>query len=144
GGRSFTALVGESGSGKTTIAATILGLTRPSAGSMVVDGVELNTIDLKSWRKRLGYVSQDAVVFGRSIRENLLFAVPDATDEQIFVALDSAGIGQFVRSLPEGLDTHVGEWGSLISGGERQRIAIARALLRDPLVLILDEGTSAL
>jgi ABC-type multidrug transport system fused ATPase/permease subunit len=142
--RSFTALVGESGSGKTTIAATILGLTQPTAGNVAVDGVDLNTIDLKSWRKRVGYVSQDAVVFGRSIRENLLFAVPEATDELMFVALDTAGIGQFVRSLPEGLDTHVGEWGSLISGGERQRIAIARALLRDPLVLILDEGTSAL
>ena len=142
--KSFTALVGESGSGKTTIATTILGLTRPTAGAVEIDDVELHTMDLKSWRKRVGYVSQDAVVFGRSIRENLLFAVPDATDEQMFAALDSAGVGQFVRSLPEGLDTHVGEWGSLISGGERQRIAIARALLRDPLVLILDEGTSAL
>jgi ABC-type multidrug transport system fused ATPase/permease subunit len=142
--RSITALVGESGSGKTTIATTVLGLTRPSAGSVEIDGFELHAMDLMSWRKRVGYVSQDAVVFGRSIRENLLFAVPDATDEQMFAALDSAGVGQFVRSLPEGLDTHVGEWGSLISGGERQRIAIARALLRDPMVLILDEGTSAL
>lgn len=141
---SFVALVGESGAGKTTIASTILGLTSPAAGSVSIDGLDLARMDLKSWRSRIGYVSQDTVVFGETIRANLLFAVQDADDTAMLAALDAAGVGDFVRSLPDGLNTYVGEGGSLISGGERQRIAIARALLRDPLLLILDEASSAL
>ena len=140
----FVGIVGESGAGKTTIVSTILGLATPSEGTVTIDGQDLARIDLRSWRRRVGYVSQDTVVFGQTIRANLAFAARGADDAAMFAALDAAEVGDFVRSLPEGLDSYIGEGGSLISGGERQRIAIARALLRDPLLLILDEATSAL
>lgn len=141
---SVTALAGPSGAGKSTIAAAILGLVEVTVGSVEIDGVDLRRIDRQAWRRRTGYVSQDVPIFNGTIRDNLLLAVPDADDAAMYAALEDAGAGDFIRGLPDGLDTPVGEQGSLISGGERQRIAIARALLRKPLLLILDEPTSAL
>lgn len=140
----LTALVGASGAGKSTVAAVVLGLVEPSAGVITIDAQNLTTLDRQAWRRRTGYVSQDSPVFHGTIRENLSFAVPGADDIGMYAALDEAGVGDFVRGLPRGLDSEIGEQGSLISGGERQRIAIARALLRNPSLLILDEPTSAL
>lgn len=142
--RSITALVGPSGSGKSTIANAVLGLVEAAGGRIEIEGVELARMDREAWRKRIGYVGQDIPLWNCSIRDNLLFAAPEVDEAQVYRALDEAGVGEFVRRLPKGLDTVVGEQGSLISGGERQRIAIARALLRKPLLLILDEPTSAL
>jgi ATP-binding cassette subfamily C protein len=142
--RSITALVGPSGAGKSTIANAVLGLVETAGGRVEIDGTDLARMDREAWRKRVGYVGQDIPLWNCSIRDNLLFAAPDADELQMYRALDEAGVGDFVRKLPRRLDTIVGEQGSLISGGERQRIAIARALLRKPLLLILDEPTSAL
>lgn len=142
--KSVVGVTGRSGAGKTTIVNTILGLTELVRGSVRIDGVDLAKIDLQAWRRRTGYVSQNAPIFHATVRENLLFAAPEADDQAMYGALDLAGVGEFVRALPKGLETTVGEHGGLISGGERQRIVIARALLRDPLLLILDEPTNAL
>ncbi len=139
-----TALVGETGSGKTTLAYLVARLYEPQRGRVAIDGVDIRDMTLDSLAATVGLVSQETYLFHASIRENLRFACPDATDEQIEDAARAAQIHELIASLPEGYDTQVGERGYRFSGGEKQRIAIARTVLRNPPVLILDEATSAL
>ncbi|HET7461741.1 MAG TPA: ABC transporter ATP-binding protein [Longimicrobium sp.] len=139
-----TAIVGPSGSGKTTVADLVMGLVRPDVGRVVVDGRELDEGWMRGWRQGIGYVAQDTVLFHDSVRENLRWARPEATDEELWEALRAAAADGFVAALPQGLETVVGDRGVRMSGGERQRLALARALLRRPALLILDEATSAL
>ena len=139
-----TALVGETGSGKTTLAYLIARLYEPQRGCVSIDGVDIRDITLSSLATTVGLVSQETYLFHASIRENLRFACPDATDEEIEAAARAAQIHDLIASLPDGYETPVGERGYRFSGGEKQRIAIARTILRNPPVLILDEATSAL
>ncbi len=139
-----TALVGETGSGKTTLAYLVARLYEPQRGHVSIDGLDVRDVTLKSLASTVGLVSQETYLFHASIRENLRFACPDASDEEIEDAARAAQIHELIASLPEGYDTPVGERGYRFSGGEKQRIAIARTVLRNPPVLILDEATSAL
>jgi len=139
-----TALVGETGSGKTTLAYLVARLYEPQRGKVAIDGVDIRDMTLDSLAATIGLVSQETYLFHSSIRENLRFACPEATDEEIEDAARAAQIHGLIASLPEGYDTQVGERGYRFSGGEKQRIAIARTVLRNPPVLILDEATSAL
>jgi ATP-binding cassette subfamily B protein len=139
-----TALVGETGSGKTTLAYLVARLYEPERGSVSIDGTDIRDMTLASLAATVGLVSQETYLFHASIRENLRFACPDASDRQIEQAARAAQIHDLIASLPEGYDTPVGERGYRFSGGEKQRIAIARTVLRNPPVLILDEATSAL
>ena len=139
-----TALVGETGAGKTTLAYLVARLYEPQRGAVAIDGVDIRDMTLESLAATVGLVSQETYLFHSSIRENLRFACPDASDEQIEDAARAAQIHELIASLPEGYDTPVGERGYRFSGGEKQRIAIARTVLRNPPVLVLDEATSAL
>ena len=139
-----TAIVGPSGAGKSTIADLLMGLVIPAMGDILIDDLPLTPDRLQSWRSRIGYVAQETLLFHDSIRANLLWASPSATDDAIWQALTRAAAADFVRALPAGLDSIIGDRGILLSGGERQRLSLARALLREPQVLILDEATSAL
>ena len=139
-----TALVGETGSGKTTLAYLVARLYEAQRGRVSIDGVDIRDMTLDSLAATVGLVSQETYLFHASIRENLRFAWPEATDEQIEDAARAAQIHELISSLPEGYDTPVGERGYRFSGGEKQRIAIARTVLRNPPVLVLDEATSAL
>jgi ATP-binding cassette subfamily B protein len=139
-----TALVGETGSGKTTLAYLVARLYEPERGTVSIDGVDIRDVTLGSLAATVGLVSQETYLFHASIRENLRFACPEATDEEIEEAARAAQIHGLISSLPEGYDTPVGERGYRFSGGEKQRMAIARTVLRNPPVLILDEATSAL
>jgi ATP-binding cassette subfamily B protein len=139
-----TALVGETGSGKTTCAYLVARLYDATRGTVSIDGVDVRELDFGSLTEAVGVVSQETYLFHASVRENLRFARPDATDEEVEEAARAAQIHELVASLPEGYDTVVGERGYRFSGGEKQRIAIARTILRNPPILVLDEATSAL
>jgi ATP-binding cassette subfamily C protein len=140
---STVALIGPSGAGKSTLADILGGLLAPEAGRMLIDGVALDAATRSAWRGQVAYMQQEAVLFAGSVRDNLLWARPDADDAAIRGALERAAAG-FAFALPGGIDCDLGEGGRQLSGGERQRIALARALLREPRLLILDEATSAL
>jgi ABC-type multidrug transport system fused ATPase/permease subunit len=138
------ALVGPSGAGKSTVASLMLRFENPVSGRISIDGLDVKTMDLRGFRKRIAYVPQEVILFGDDIRTNIAYGKLDATDSEIQEAAKRAHALEFIESFPEGFRTLVGERGIQLSGGQRQRIAIARAILRDPDILILDEATSAL
>ena len=137
------ALVGRSGAGKTTLASLIPRFYEATHGRVLIDGRDVRHYTLKSLREHVALVAQDALLFSSSIKDNLRYARPDATDEMLLRAIEMASLREFVESLPDGLDTIIGERGYKISGGQRQRLAIARAFLKDSKIVILDEATSA-
>jgi subfamily B ATP-binding cassette protein MsbA len=139
-----TALVGSSGSGKSTLISLVAAFAKPSEGCVYVDGVDLRTVRLDSYRSQLGVVLQDNFLFDGTIKENILFGRPSASDDDVVFASRIARVDEFASKLESGLDTVVGERGVKLSGGQRQRVAIARAILADPGILILDEATSSL
>lgn len=141
---SVTALVGSSGSGKSTMISLICAFHTPVSGQVLVDNIDLATVDLNTYRSQLGVVLQESFLFDGTIRENILFSRPDATEEQFQFACRTACVDEFAERFPEGYDTIVGERGVKLSGGQRQRLSIARALLAEPRILILDEATSSL
>lgn len=136
--------VGPSGAGKSTLVDAIMSLIVPSGGHITVGDKPLRDIDLVTWRRNVGYVSQDTFLFHDTIANNIRWSVPDAPMESVEAAAHAAGLGPFVSSLPLGYDTIVGDRGAKLSGGQRQRISVARALIRQPVLLVLDEATSAL
>ncbi len=143
-GGSTYALVGESGAGKSTFASLIPRFYEPSDGKVKIDGQDIRELTQYSLRQNIGFVQQNVFLFDDTIRENLKYGKVDATDKQLWLALDAANLGNFVRSLPLGLDTQVGEQGTLLSGGQKQRVSIARVFLKNPQILIFDEATSSL
>ncbi|MDR6777591.1 MULTISPECIES: ABC transporter ATP-binding protein [Paenibacillus] len=142
--RGMTAIVGKSGAGKSTMVDVLMGFLRPTGGQIIIDGLVLDDELLLQWRQSFGYVSQDPFLFHATVRENLMLADKDASEQQLWEALHFAAADNFVSRLPEGLDTVIGDRGIRLSGGERQRLVLARAVLHHPSVLILDEATSAL
>lgn len=138
------AFVGPSGSGKTTLMKLLVGLYRPQEGRVLYNGLDENEIDFEDLRKQIGFVTQDTQLFSGTIKENLLFVNPDATEEDIQSALDKASCESLLKRTDNGINSVIGEGGLKLSGGEKQRISIARALLRNPRVLLFDEATSAL
>jgi len=138
------ALVGASGSGKSTLANLLLRFYEPASGRITIDGVDIREFRLASLRAMIGVVSQEVILFDDTVRNNIAYGKMDASMEEIERAAAAAYADDFIRKLPQGYETHVGEKGVRLSGGEKQRIAIARALLRNPPLLILDEATSAL
>jgi len=141
---SVTALVGSSGSGKSTIAGLAATFLNPIEGKVTLDGIDLSTVNLSSFRRNLAVVLQDDFLYEGTIRENILFAKPNASEEQLLEAVKGAYVNEFTDRFEDGLDTVIGERGVKLSGGQRQRISIARALLADPKIIILDEATSNL
>ncbi len=139
-----TALVGSSGSGKSTIIGLIAAFHNPQSGRVLVDGVDLSTVRIDSYRRHLGVVLQDSFLFDGTIRENVMFSKPDATEEELMRACAIARVDEFAERFEDKYDTIIGERGVKLSGGQRQRVSIARAILADPRILILDEATSSL
>ena len=138
------ALVGPSGGGKTTICSLLPRFYDVTGGSVTIDGRDIRRVTLKSLRENIGIVQQEVYLFGGTIRENIAYGKPDATEEEIITAAKEANIHDFIMDLPDGYDTFVGERGARLSGGQTQRISIARVFLKNPPILILDEATSAL
>lgn len=138
------AIVGPSGAGKSTLLNLVIGFIRPSAGRILLDGRDMNELDLRTYRRFLSVVSQETILFEGTIRDNILYGSRHVSDARLFQAIEDANLEAFLYELPDGVDTFIGENGATLSGGQRQRVAIARALIRDPRVLILDEATSAL
>lgn len=140
----FTTLIGSSGSGKTTVVDLAIGLIRPKAGTITLDGKPLQEVDIQAWRRMIGYVPQETILLHDTIMRNITLGDPTLQQTDVEWALQAAGASDFVAALPDGLETVVGERGGKLSGGQRQRVAIARALINKPRLLILDEATSAL
>jgi ATP-binding cassette, subfamily B, bacterial len=138
------ALVGQSGGGKSTIVQLLMKFYNPDSGSILVDHKNINDYDLTQFRKNIGIVPQEVILFGGTIRENIAYGKPNASEEEINMAAQQSNCLEFIQSFPQGMDTIVGERGIKLSGGQRQRVAIARAILKDPKILILDEATSSL
>jgi len=138
------AVVGPSGGGKSTLLRLTIGFRRPTEGQILLDGLDMEEIDMRSWRRFISVVPQESVFFEGSIRENILFGTRTVDPDRFEEILDAANVREFIERLPEGLDSRIGESGARLSGGQRQRLAIARALVRDPQVIVLDEPTSAL
>lgn len=138
------ALVGPSGAGKSTLASMLLRFYQPSSGTVLFDGKDAGVFPLSELRKQMAFVPQDVILFGGSIKENIAYGKPEATQEEIIAAAKKANAHEFISSFPDGYETIVGERGIKLSGGQRQRVAIARAILKDPVILILDEATSSL
>ncbi len=138
------ALVGHSGSGKSTLMSLLIGFRRPTSGRILLDGADMETIDMRTWRRFIGIVPQQPMLFSGTLRENIVHGLEGADGDRIAAAIDMANLREFVDGQPNGLDTVVGEGGATLSGGQRQRVAIARAFVRDPRIILLDEATSAL
>ena len=138
------ALVGQSGSGKSTIANLLTRFWDINEGSIRIDGTDIRDLDLTNVRAMMGLVTQDSILFNDSIKNNLKLGKEDATDEEIIQALKTANAYEFVKDLPEGINTNIGDSGNKLSGGQKQRLSIARAVLKNPPIMILDEATSAL
>ncbi len=136
-------VVGESGCGKSTLARMLVGLEAPDSGSVLIDGADLRGVDVASLRGQVAFVADESFLFSATVAENIAYARPDASPDEIERAARRAQAHDFIMRLPDGYDTRVGERGLTLSGGQRQRIAIARALLRDPRILILDDATSS-
>lgn len=138
------ALVGESGSGKTTVLNLLIGFITPTDGRLLIDGLDINDLNLRSYRRFISVVPQTPVLFSGTVRENIVYGLENVTEEALDHAVEAANLKSVIAKLPQGLDTMIGEHGGNLSGGQRQRISIARAIIRDPKVIILDEATSAL
>ena len=138
------AFVGESGAGKTTILNLIIGFMQPDSGEIDIDGHNLNDINLRSYRKHIAVVPQNSILFSGTIKENITYGIKIVDENKLREVIKAANLTEFIDGLPKGVDSEVGEHGGGISGGQRQRISIARALMRDPKVIVLDEATSAL
>ena len=138
------ALVGESGAGKTTTVSLLARFYERSGGSITIDGIDINSVTQESLHRSIGFVQQNIFLFHASIRENLRYGKPNASDDELWLALEKANLSDFVRSLPDGLDTQVGEHGTRLSGGQKQRLSIARVFLKNPPILVFDEATSSL
>ena len=138
------AFVGASGAGKSTLLNMVIGFIRPTSGQILLDGADMNTLDLRTYRQHLAVVPQNTILFQGTVRDNILYGVNNISEAELWEAIRQSNAEDFIHALPDGLETPIGENGARLSGGQRQRIAIARALIRNPAVLILDEATSAL